>query len=147
MFTHNDLDGVSCGIRARLAFEDFVEVRYNSVEGLNREVERFLASKSSRRKTAGCFTSRRCTRTDYSWASVRVAYDGGRPASATSLFYDYLLRKEWIRPSDAIDRFVVLARLYDTWQREAEGNLQAKQLNDLFFFGRLKSSRSGCWTV
>ncbi|WP_123040341.1 DHH family phosphoesterase [Cohnella candidum] len=52
LFTHNDLDGVSCGILARLAFGDNAEVRYNSVEGLNREVERFLErkSKGKRRK-------------------------------------------------------------------------------------------------
>ncbi|MBW5446344.1 oligoribonuclease [Cohnella sp. CFH 77786] len=45
LFTHNDLDGVSCGLLARLAFGDQAEVRYNSVDGLNREVERFLNRK------------------------------------------------------------------------------------------------------
>ncbi len=42
LLSHNDLDGVGCGILAKLAFGDQVKVRYNSVSGLDREVEWFL---------------------------------------------------------------------------------------------------------
>jgi len=31
LYTHNDLDGVGCGIVARCAFGDRVDIRYNSV--------------------------------------------------------------------------------------------------------------------
>jgi uncharacterized protein len=42
LLSHNDLDGVGCGILAKLAFGNNVRVRYNSVGSLNREVEWFL---------------------------------------------------------------------------------------------------------
>lgn len=42
LYSHNDLDGVGCGIVAKLAFGKEVEVRYNSVNGLNAQVQYFL---------------------------------------------------------------------------------------------------------
>ena len=44
LLSHNDLDGVSCGILAKLAFGDKVNVRYNSVSSLDYEVAKFLES-------------------------------------------------------------------------------------------------------
>lgn len=41
LYSHNDLDGVGCGIVAKLAFGKDVEVRYNSVNGLNAQVRCF----------------------------------------------------------------------------------------------------------
>lgn len=163
LFTHNDLDGVGCGIVARFAFGENVEVRYNSVDGLNREVERFLERKKSKRKKNDFLfitdlsvneeNSKRLTDLDksgakiklidhhktalqlnqYPWATVNVSYDDGRLASATSLFCDYLLQQGWIKPNETLNQFVELVRQYDTWEWEASGNPQAKRLNDLFF--------------
>ena len=42
LYTHNDLDGLGCGILAKLAFAEDIEVHYNSVARLNPQVERFL---------------------------------------------------------------------------------------------------------
>lgn len=42
LLSHNDLDGVGCGILAKLAFGEQVKVRYNSISSLNREIEYFL---------------------------------------------------------------------------------------------------------
>lgn len=42
LLSHNDLDGVGCGILAKLAFGENVKVRYNSISSLNREIEYFL---------------------------------------------------------------------------------------------------------
>lgn len=41
LLSHNDLDGVGCGILAKLAFNDQVKIRYNSVTALDREIEFF----------------------------------------------------------------------------------------------------------
>ena len=41
LYTHNDLDGLGCGILAKLAFGEEIEVHYNSVACLNPQVERF----------------------------------------------------------------------------------------------------------
>ncbi len=48
LFTHNDLDGVACGILFRLAFGERVDVRYNSVSGLNFQVERYFERMNDR---------------------------------------------------------------------------------------------------
>ncbi|GIN63454.1 hypothetical protein J27TS8_34470 [Robertmurraya siralis] len=42
LLSHNDLDGVGCGILAKLTFGKDVQVRYNSIAALNREVESFF---------------------------------------------------------------------------------------------------------
>jgi oligoribonuclease NrnB/cAMP/cGMP phosphodiesterase (DHH superfamily) len=163
LFTHNDLDGIGCSIVARFAFGENVEVRFNSVDGLNREVERFLERrKRKRKKNEFLFITdlsvheangNRLTEfvqsgnnvklidhhksalhlNQYPWAAVNVTYEDGRLASATSLFYDYLHQQGWIRPTETLNQFVELVRQYDTWEWEANDNPQAKRLNDLFF--------------
>lgn len=163
LFTHNDLDGVGCGIVAQLAFGENVEVRYNSVEGLNPEVERFLERKKNKKKKNDFLfitdlsvheaNSHRLTEfaesegkvklidhhksalslNQYPWAAVTVAYEDGRLASATSLFYEYLLQQGLIQPTENLTQFVELVRQYDIWEWETNDNVQAKRLNDLFF--------------
>ncbi len=39
LLSHTDLDGVGCGTLAKLAFEDQIKIRYNSITSLNHEVE------------------------------------------------------------------------------------------------------------
>ncbi|MCZ8520821.1 MULTISPECIES: DHH family phosphoesterase [Paenibacillus] len=158
LYTHNDLDGVGCGILARCAFGDKVEIRYNSIGGLNGQVERFLERAKKKKhlfitdlavneanergieefvKSGGKVklidhhqTSLHLNR--YSWGQVEVAYDDGRLASATSLFYDYLLKGRLLKSEPGIEQFVELVRLYDTWEWDRAGNMEAKRLSDLF---------------
>ncbi|AEI40996.1 DHH family phosphoesterase [Paenibacillus mucilaginosus] len=158
LYTHNDLDGLGCGILAKCAFGDKVEIRYNSIAGLNTQVERFLERAKKKKhlfitdlavneaneqriedfvKSGGKVklidhhkSSLHLNR--HPWALVEVAYDDGRLASATSLFYDYLLKGRLLKPSPAIEEFVELVRLYDTWEWDEAGNLEAKRLSDLF---------------
>ncbi|MFN7250154.1 MAG: DHH family phosphoesterase [Anaerobacillus sp.] len=159
LYTHNDLDGVGCGIIAKLAFDGNVEIRYNSVMGLDFQVSRFLEKPKKEdivfitdlsvnennekgldqfvkkggkvhlidhHKTAIHFN-------DYNWAKVTVQYEDGRLASATSLFYEYLLEEGLLTATKSIDQFVELIRQYDTWEWDQNGNTGAKRLNDLFF--------------
>ncbi|WP_221567860.1 DHH family phosphoesterase [Alkalihalobacillus sp. TS-13] len=163
LFTHNDLDGIGCGIVAKMAFGDAIDVRYNSVMGLDFQVERFLERKDEKQnkdltlfitdlsvneknekalddfaqeggkvqlidhhKTALHFN-------DYDWGYVKVEYDDGRLACATSLLYSYLVHHQLLEPSAALEEFVELVRQYDTWEWEQNDNVKAKQLNDLFF--------------
>ncbi|MFE8699492.1 DHH family phosphoesterase [Cytobacillus sp. FJAT-54145] len=167
LYTHNDLDGVGCGIVAKIAFGEQVEVRYNSVMGLDHQVARFLDRIKQKKNTDAKFfitdlsvsdenakeiesfvkgggkaklidhhkTALRFN--DYSWGKVRVNYDDGRLASATSLFYEYLMEHRLIEPSTALHEFVELVRQYDTWEWEENDNMKAKQLNDLFFMGSI----------
>ncbi|MFB5674456.1 DHH family phosphoesterase [Paenibacillus terreus] len=162
IYTHNDLDGVGCGIVAKYAFGTDIDVRYNSVGGISQQVERYLDRAEEKEnndvllitdlsvseeveerlqkyaaqggqvrlidhhKTALHYNT-------YPWASVHVEHRDGRPASATSLLYDFLIRQKLVEPVQALDDFVELVRLYDTWEWETEGKQQAKRLNDLFY--------------
>ncbi|WP_426453035.1 DHH family phosphoesterase [Paenibacillus sp. S-38] len=159
LYTHNDLDGLGCGILAKCAFGDKVEVRYNSIGGLNTQVERFLERTKKKKKhlfitdlavneaneqrisdfvsSGGKVklidhhkTSQHLNR--HPWALVEVEYDDGRLASATSLFYDYLLKGRLLKPSQGLEDFVELVRLYDTWEWDRAGSMDAKRLSDLF---------------
>ncbi|WP_409298473.1 DHH family phosphoesterase [Peribacillus sp. SCS-26] len=158
LLTHNDLDGVGCGILARLAFGDNVEVRYNSIASLNRQVEKFIETGDFSRKLyitdlsvsekneeniqAFIDAGGHAELIDHhksadhlnrhSWASVKVE-DDGKPASATSLFYNHLTASGALRGSQAAEEFVELVRLYDTWEWDRLSVQDAKRLNDLFF--------------
>ena len=159
LYTHNDLDGVGCGIIARLAFGEKVEIRYNSVGGLNLQVKRFL--EKSRKKSYLFITDLSVDETNehglnefaksggkvklidhhktslhlnkYSWGMVQIAYENGKLASATSLFYEYLIQNGLLKPRKGLDEFVELVRQYDTWEWEQNESIKAKRLNDLFY--------------
>lgn len=159
LYTHNDLDGVGCGIIARLAFGEKVEIRYNSVGGLNLQVNRFL--EKSRKKSQLFITDLSVDETNekglnefvksggkvklidhhktslhlnkYPWGMVQIAYENGKLASATSLFYEYLIQNGLLKPMKGLDEFVELVRQYDTWEWEQNEYIKAKRLNDLFY--------------
>ncbi|MDE5412726.1 DHH family phosphoesterase [Alkalihalobacterium chitinilyticum] len=159
LFTHNDLDGVGCGILAKLAFQDQVRVRYNSVSGLDFQVERFLeraknddfiivtdlsVNEQNTKKINEYYKKTSKAKlidhhktalhfNDYEWGSVKVEYDDGRLTAATSLFYEYLVANGQLESSPVVEEFVELVRLYDTWEWEKNNNETAKRLNDLFF--------------
>jgi len=161
LYTHNDLDGVGCGIVAKIAFGKDVEVRYNSVMGLDYQIEKLLENEKNIKddfliitdlsvndenlirlddlaKSGGKVRLIDHHKTalhfnDYSWGRVKVQYEDGRLTAATSLLYEYLQEHELIEPSQALDEFVELVRQYDTWEWDQNDNLKAKNLNDLFF--------------
>ncbi|TCN24919.1 DHH family phosphoesterase [Mesobacillus foraminis] len=163
LFTHNDLDGVGCGILARLAYGNKAEIKYNSVGGLEHQLERFLERAAERAGDEDflCITdlsvgkemANKLTEyesegkqlqlidhhktalylNEFSWGEVTVSDKEGRLASATSLFYEYLLKRDLLQDSGGVGEFVELVRQYDTWEWDQNNNQKAKQLNDLFF--------------
>lgn len=161
LYTHNDLDGVGCGIIARIAFGKDVEVRYNSVMGLDYQIEKLLENEKNIKDDFLIITDLSVNDenlirlddlakgggnvrlidhhktalhfNDYSWGRVKVQYEDGRLTAATSLLYEYLQEHEMIQPSQALDEFVELVRQYDTWEWDQNENIKAKNLNDLFF--------------
>lgn len=163
LFTHNDLDGVGCGIVAKYAFGDKAEIRYNSVAGINFQVGRWLERMNSKSKKQDMLFITDLSVNEeiekalhefseaggkvmlidhhktalhynkYAWAVVQVEHQDGRLASATSLLYEYLKQEGLITPAKPLDEFVQLVRQYDTWEWEKAHNVQAKRLNDLFF--------------
>jgi len=160
LLSHNDLDGVGCGILAKLAFGDQVKVRYNSVAGLDREVEWFLendnkgetfllitdlsVSERNEKKLEAFYRATGKVQlidhhktamhfNHYDWGRVVVEDEAGKLCSATSLFYEYLIVHQLMEPSKAISDFVELVRQYDTWEWEKNNNNQAQRLNALFY--------------
>ncbi|MBG9443684.1 DHH family phosphoesterase [Cytobacillus firmus] len=161
LYTHNDLDGVGCGIVARIAFGKDVEVRYNSVMGLDYQIEKLLENEKNIKDDFLMITDLSVNDenlirlddlakgggnvrlidhhktalhfNDYSWGRVKVQYEDGRLTAATSLLYEYFQEHEMIQPSQALDEFVELVRQYDTWEWDQNENIKAKNLNDLFF--------------
>lgn len=163
VYSHNDLDGVSCGIIAKYAFGEGTDVRYNSVHGLNQQVARYLKRASLQEhpydvlfitdlsvdpemeKALNVFVDEggqvqlidhhktALHLNDTSWGIVEVTHRDGRLASATSLFYEFLIEHGHLYRTETLDQFVELVRLYDTWEWEEEQKIQAKRLNDLFY--------------
>lgn len=159
LLTHNDLDGVGCGILAKLAFGNGVKVRYNSVSALDREVEWFfendeketflmitdLSVNEENEKRLESFYQNKgkvqlidhhktsLSLNDYEWGHVVVEDEEGKLTSATSLLYDYLIKNQKLIPTNALDEFVELVRQYDTWEWEKNNNQQARRLNALFY--------------
>ncbi|KKK37795.1 oligoribonuclease [Mesobacillus campisalis] len=163
VFTHNDLDGVGCGILARLAYPEESDVRYNSISSLNFQLSRFLERlDENAAEMSGLYITDLTVNeenalkidalveaevsvklidhhksalhlNDFSWAKVTVEYGDGRLASATSLFYDELIHSGKLGSGGPISEFVELVRQYDTWEWDENNNVKAKQLNDLFY--------------
>ncbi|MHC5532919.1 DHH family phosphoesterase [Priestia megaterium] len=159
LLSHTDLDGVGCGVLAKLAFGDRIKIRYNSIASLNREVEWFLENEERNThlfitdlsvneenekrleefyQTGGKVQLLDHHKTalhfnEYEWGHVVVEDNEGSLASGTSLFYEYLIENELIQTSNAVDEFVELVRQYDTWEWEKNNNQGAHRLNALFF--------------
>ncbi|WP_423407035.1 DHH family phosphoesterase [Heyndrickxia sp. MSNUG] len=163
LFTHNDLDGVACGILFMLAFGEGVDIRYNSVSGLNFHVERYFESMNDKMKREDLLFITDLSVNDeiaekinefvlaggkaklidhhktalhfndYPWGDVKVEDQNGTLTSAASLVYEYLVNESHLQKNGSIDEFVELVRQYDTWDWDILKNYKAKNLNDLFF--------------
>ncbi|WP_068983641.1 MULTISPECIES: DHH family phosphoesterase [Lysinibacillus] len=159
LLSHNDLDGVGCGILAKLAFHDQVKVRYNSIASLDREIEYFLDNNQQdtflfitdlspnekiEKRLNDYYNATGNVQlldhhktahhlNEYEWGKVVVEDENGYLTSATSLFYQYLITQGLIEKTNSITEFVELVRQYDTWEWEKNENHQAHRLNTLFY--------------
>jgi oligoribonuclease NrnB/cAMP/cGMP phosphodiesterase (DHH superfamily) len=160
LFTHNDTDGVSCGILGKLAFGDDIQIDYSSYNDINDKVSKFLSlhidqydrvyitdisvdvDTAAQIEKLEAHDRKKILLLDhhqtahwlnrFEWAEVTVE-KAGRKESGTTLFYDYLLQAGFLNENEEVSRYVELVRQYDTWDWKENGNQQAKQLNDLFY--------------
>ncbi|MED4919476.1 oligoribonuclease, partial [Geobacillus thermodenitrificans] len=136
LFTDSDLDGIGCGLLAKLAFTE-VNISFCSYRNLDERVTQFLQSEEADNamlfitdlavgKDVEEQLAERAKRgghvqvidhhvtalhfNDYPWGWVVPADDDGKKTSATSLFYDYLVREGKLAPSDSLATFVELVR-------------------------------------
>jgi uncharacterized protein len=157
LFTDSDLDGIGCGLLAKLAFAE-VNISFCSYRNLDERVRQFLEDEQNKeaelfitdlavgeeveKKLAERFSAGGHVQVidhhvtalhfnQYPWGWVKPTDEQGKKTCATSLFYDYLIREGKFERSETLDEFVELVRQYDTWEWEETNNTRAKRLNDL----------------
>ncbi|MCA1030288.1 oligoribonuclease [Bacillus timonensis] len=160
LFTDSDLDGIGCGLVAKIAFGENVDIAYCSYRNLNERVDQYIensenndakiyitdlsVNESVEKKLNERFKSGKYVQmvdhhktamhfNDYEWGFVQPEYESGKKTCATSLFYEFLLDKKLIEKNASLEEFIELVRQYDTWEWEINNNLEAKRLNDLFY--------------
>lgn len=160
LFTDIDLDGLGCGLIAKMAFGENANVYYCSYRNLNQRVESVITNPDNakdeiyitdlavneqmEKKLDERFKQGKHVQmidhhvtamhfNQYKWGLVRAEYDSGNLTCATSLFYDYLIENKMMEPNKALEEFIELVRQYDTWEWDLNNNVLAKRLNDLFY--------------
>lgn len=142
LFTDIDLDGLGCGIVAKLAFGEDADISYCSYRNLNQRVEAFL--ENTEKKNEEIYITDLAVNADvekklekryqelknvrvidhhvtalhfnrYPWGLVKPDYPTGKKTCATSLFYDDLLANKKIKQRKSLEEFIDLVRQYDTW--------------------------------
>jgi len=158
LFTDSDLDGIGCGLLAKLAFGDNVDISYCSYRNLNERVRQFIensqhdevhlyitdlaVNEEIEKKLAKRFQAGKHVQmidhhvtalhfNRYPWGLVEPMDEHGKKTCATSLFYEYLVREQKLQRNETLDAFVELVRQYDTWEWDENQNIEAKRLNDL----------------
>ena len=70
--------------------------------------------------------------TKYNFVNVKLKNDKGL-CCGTSLFYEYLIQKKYLKETTAIDEFVELTRQHDTWEwKNIYNNEKSRDLAILF---------------
>jgi oligoribonuclease NrnB/cAMP/cGMP phosphodiesterase (DHH superfamily) len=160
IFTDIDLDGLGCGLIAKMAFGEKANVFYSSYRNLNQRVEAFIAhpgnnqeeiyitdlavNEAVEKKLEERYKQGKHIQmidhhvtalhfNEYDWGRVIPEYDNGKKTCATSLFYDYLIEQGMMERNQALEEFIDLVRQYDTWEWDENNNVTAKRLNDLFY--------------
>ncbi|KUP08255.1 hypothetical protein Q73_06995 [Bacillus coahuilensis m2-6] len=156
LYTHNDLDGISCGILAKLAYGKKVNVSYLSIGAFHHKLSKVFETKEAANifvtdlsvqgeeidhinqliDEGGSFTlidhhQSAFELNEYDWATVTVESSNGIKECATSLYYRYLINEGTLKESTILNEYVEHVRQYDVWDWEKDNNVIAKQLNDL----------------
>lgn len=161
LISHNDLDGVSPALLARLAFGD-ENLDYDTVgigrindtvlhfiEEDNDGQDLYITDISVNDEVAAKLdelvkNGQKVTLIDhhisalplsekYDWVHVIPEDKNGTKTAATSLFYTYLLENKMLERTKMLDEYVELVRLFDTWDWFHEKNEKAKRLNHLYY--------------
>ena len=168
LFSHTDLDGIGCGILAKLAFGNDVDISYCDYDNIDSSVMEFINSGTEfdmciitdirvNEDTAKIIDDRfdnfylldhhptALGLNKYDWCDVVIEDSKGIKTSGTMLFYHWLgmndCLSEELENNKALERFAELVRDYDTWRWSelGEEGVICKQVNDLMYlYGRDK---------
>ena len=158
LFTHTDLDGVSCEILGKIAFEEDIDVVRCNYGDIDAKVEEFINSTeeydklfitdiSVNKEIADKLLSisdkvilldhhkTALWLNEYPYALVQVEDESVGKMCGAYLFYEYLKKnhKEF-DDTPALKLFIDYVRMYDTWEwKEKYDNIIPKRLNDLMY--------------
>ena len=158
LFTHTDLDGVSCEILGKIAFEEDINVVRCNYGDIDAKVEEFINSAeeydklfitdiSVNKEIADKLLSisdkvilldhhkTALWLNEYPYALVQVEDESIGKMCGAYLFYEYLKKnhKEF-DDTPALKLFIDYVRMYDTWEwKEKYDNIIPKRLNDLMY--------------
>ena len=158
LFTHTDLDGVSCEILGRIAFGEDIDVVRCGYGNIDDKVEEFINSDeeydklfitdiSVKKELADALNNvsdkvilldhhkTALWLNEYPYALVQVEDDSVGKMCGAYLFYEYLKKnhKEF-DDTPALKLFIDYVRMYDTWEwKEKYDNIIPKRLNDLMY--------------
>ena len=158
LFTHTDLDGVSCEILGRIAFGEDIDVVRCGYGNIDDKVEEFINSDeeydklfitdiSVKKELADALNNisdkvilldhhkTALWLNEYPFALVQVEDESVGKMCGAYLFYEYLKKNhEEFNDTLALKLFVKYVRLYDTWEwKEKYDNIIPKRLNDLMY--------------
>lgn len=163
LFTHLDLDGVSCAVLARLTFSENVDITYCNYDEVDTLVREYITKMDKSHDT--CFITDISIKDDlasvidndyknnfklfdhhktalelnkYDWCTVKTENnDTGLMTSGTELFSKYLIDHKYLDVD--VSDFVRIITDYDTWRWSTLGKtgLVSKDVNDLMYiYGR-----------
>lgn len=158
LFTHTDLDGVSCEILGRIAFGEDIDVVRCGYGNIDDKVEEFINSDeeydklfitdiSVKKELADALNNvsdkvilldhhkTALWLNEYPFALVQVEDESVGKMCGAYLFYEYLKKnhKEF-DDTPALKLFIDYVRMYDTWEwKEKYDNIIPKRLNDLMY--------------
>ena len=158
LFTHNDLDGVSCAIIAILAFgKENVDINYCDYTNINEQVKSFINSDKVEQYENIFITDISITEeiakeidnkhlpialldhhesskvlNQFNWAISKEKNSNGINTCGTELFFNWLLEHDCMKYNTNIRHYVEAVRDYDTYRFKNENNMYPKQLNDIF---------------
>ena len=158
LFTHTDLDGVSCEILGKIAFGEDIDVVRCGYGNIDAKVEEFINSGkeydklfitdiSVKKELADRLLSvsdkvilldhhkTALWLNEYPYALVQVEDESVGKMCGAYLFYEYLKKnhKEF-DDTPALKLFIDYVRMYDTWEwKEKYDNIIPKRLNDLMY--------------
>lgn len=158
LFTHTDLDGVSCEILGRIAFGEDIDVVRCGYGNIDDKVEEFINSDeeydklfitdiSVKKELADTLNNvsdkvilldhhkTALWLNEYPFALVQVEDESVGKMCGAYLFYKYLKKNhEEFNDTLALKLFVKYVRMYDTWEwKEKYDNIIPKRLNDLMY--------------
>ena len=158
LFTHTDLDGISCEILGRLAFREDISIDRCNYGNVDSKVEKFLkdANKYDKIFITDISVNKEVADelnnisnkvvlldhhktalwlNDYPYALVQVEDESVGKLCGTYLFYEHLKKNhEEFDDTFSLTTFVDYVRMYDTWEwKDKYNNIISKRLNDLMY--------------